>query len=62
MLFVNFKFWCNKISKKSCIVNKSLEFRNEKLKNGEEQWEFFRQIVLNSTTDAHLVGFYKNIE
>ena len=59
MPFVNFKFWCNKISKKS-IVNKSLEFRSKK--NREEQWEFFREIVLNSTTDAHLVGFYKNIE
>ena len=44
------------LKKKYC--NKSLEFRNEKLKNGEEQWEFFRQIALNCATDAHLIGIF----
>ena len=56
MLFVNFKFGATKHLKKS-IVNKSLEFRNEKLKNGEK-WEFFRPIALNCATDAHLVGIF----
>ena len=51
-------FGATKYLKKKSIVNKSLEFRNEKLKNGEEQWEFFRQIALNCATDAHLVGIF----
>ena len=55
MFFVNFKFLCNKISKKKVLsINNN---RNEKLKKGEE-WEFFCPIALNFATVAHLVGIF----